>query len=137
MSQLNLAPLDWAVIIAYFVFITAVGVYVARRVKDTHGYFLGGRGFGKVLMMAQSFGVGTHAEQPVGLAGAVYRVGFSGIWYQWKNMFATPFYWVMAPVFRRCRRTTVAQIVEDRYGTAMAALYTVFALTFFVLNTGV
>src|SRR5688500_4047139 len=137
MPTLNLAVIDWVVIIAYFVFITAVGIVVARRVKDTQDFFLGSRGFGKVLMMAQSFGVGTHAEQPVGLAGAVYKVGFSGIWYQWKNMFATPFYWVMAPVFRRCRRTTVAQIVEDRYGAGMAVVYTIFAMTFFVLNTGV
>jgi Na+/proline symporter len=43
----------------------------------------------------------------------------------------------MAPVFRRCRRTTVAQIVEDRYGAGVAVVYTLFAVTFFVLNTGV
>src|SRR5688572_7978682 len=137
MPTLNLALIDWVVIIGYFVFITAVGVFVSRRVKDTHGYFLGNRGFGRVLMMAQSFGVGTHAEQPVGLAGKVYAVGFSGIWFQWKNMFATPFYWVMAPLFRRMRRTTLAEVVEDRYGTAMSIVYTLFAMTFLVLNTGV
>lgn len=137
MPKLNLAPLDWIVIASYFVFITGIGVFVARRVKDTHGYFLGNRGFGKILMMAQSFGVGTHADQPVSLAGKVYAVGFPGIWYQWKNMFATPFYWVMAPVMRRYRRTTVAEVVEDRYGTAMAIVYTIFAILFFALCTGV
>lgn len=136
MTQITLAPIDWAVIIGYFVFVGAIGFIVARRVKDTHSYFLGSRGFGKWLMMAQSFGVGTHAEQPVALAGSVYHSGFAAIWYQWKNMFATPFYWLMAPIFRRCRRTTIAEIVEDRYGTGMGLLYIVFALVFFVLNTG-
>ena len=133
---MNITLLDWAVIAGYFAFITGIGIYVARRVKDTHGFFLGHRGFGRVLMMAQSFGVGTHAEQPVALAGSVYRSGFAAIWYQWKNMFATPFYWIMAPIFRRCRRTTIAEIIEDRYGMGMGVVYTLFALTFFILNTG-
>ena len=39
--------------------------------------FLGGRKFGPWLMIGQSFGVGTHAEMPVALAGAVYSVGAS------------------------------------------------------------
>jgi Na+/proline symporter len=87
-------------------------------------------------MMGQSFGVGTHAEMPVALAGAVYSVGASAIWFQWKNLFITPFYWLMAPVFRRIRRTTMAEFTEDRYGPWMAAIYIVFALCYFIINTG-
>ena len=103
--------LDWVVIAVYFVFIAGVGLYVGRRVKDTHNYFLGKRGFGRWLMMGQSFGVGTHAEMPVSLAGVVYTMGMSGIWYQWKNLFATPFFWLFAPVIRRFRRTTMAEVI--------------------------
>jgi Na+/proline symporter len=72
---------------------------------------------------------------PVALAGAVYSVGASGIWFQWKNLFITPFYWIMAPVFRRIRRTTMAEFTEDRYGPWMGGIYTVFALCFFIINT--
>ena len=80
--------------------------------------------------------IGTHAEMPVALAGAVYGVGASAIWYQWKNLFITPLYWVMAPVFRRVRRTTMAEFTEDRYGPFMGAVYIVFALCFFIIETG-
>jgi len=73
---------------------------------------------------------------PVSLAGAVYGTGASAIWFQWKNLFITPFYWLMAPVFRRARRTTMAEFVEDRYGSWMGAIYIVFALCFLVINTG-
>ena len=104
--------------------------------RQSGEYFLGGRRFGPWLMIGQSFGVGTHAEMPVALAGAVYSVGASAIWYQWKNLFITPFYWIMAPVFRRIRRTTMAEFTEDRYGSWMAAIYIVFALCYFVINTG-
>src|SRR5678815_5695143 len=73
---------------------------------------------------------------PVALAGAVYSLGASAIWFQWKNLFITPFYWIMAPVFRRIRRTTMAEFTEDRYGPWMGAIYIVFALCFFIINTG-
>jgi Na+/proline symporter len=42
----------------------------------------------------------------------------------------------MAPVFRRIRRTTMAEFTEDRYGSWMGAIYIVFALCFFIINTG-
>jgi SSS family transporter len=133
---MQIATLDWAVLVAYLVIITVVGLVVGARVRKSGDYFLGGRRFGPWLMIGQSFGVGTHAEMPVALAGAVYSVGASAIWFQWKNLFITPFYWIMAPVFRRIRRTTMAEFVEDRYGSWMGAIYIVFALAFFVINTG-
>ncbi len=133
---MRLAPLDWLIIVAYFVVITAIGLVVGYRIRRTGEYFLGGRRFGPWLMMGQSFGVGTHAEMPVALAGAVYTTGASAIWFQWKNLFVTPFYWIMAPVFRRIRRTTMAELTEDRYGSWMGGVYIVFALCFFVINTG-
>lgn len=131
-----MATLDWMVLGAYLLIITAIGLFVGWRVRHSGEYFLGGRKFGPWLMMGQSFGVGTHAEMPVALAGAVYSVGASGIWFQWKNLFITPFYWIMAPVFRRIRRTTMAEFTEDRYGSWMGAIYIVFAICFFIINTG-
>lgn len=133
---MNIAALDWAVIAIYFIVITAIGLIVGYRVRQSGEYFLGERKFGPWLMIGQSFGVGTHAEMPVALAGAVYTTGASAIWFQWKNLFITPFYWLMAPVFRRIRRTTMAEFTEDRYGSWMGAIYILFAVCFFVINTG-
>ena len=133
---MNMSPLDWIVIGVYFVAVTAIGLTVGYKVRQTGEYFLGGRSFGPWLMIGQSFGVGTHAEMPVALAGAAYSLGASAIWVQWKNLFITPFYWLMAPVFRRIRRTTMAEFTEDRYGSWMAAIYILFALCFFIINMG-
>lgn len=131
---MQIGILDWVVIGLYLAVLAAIGIAASRRARDTSQYFLGKRRFGKLLMMAQSFGVGTHADMPVSLAGAVYRQGISAIWFQWKNLFAMPFYWIMAPIFRRVRRTTIAEMMEDRYGTGMAGLYVVFSFVFFVIN---
>lgn len=131
---MELARIDWVVLITYLAGIAALGIWIGRRVKDTENYFLGARRFNKWVMIGQSLGTGTHADMPVSLAGVVYGIGVSGIWYQWKNMFATPFYWLLAPLYRRMRRTTMAEFFEDRYGPWMGAVYTVFAIAFFTIT---
>ena len=68
--------LDWTVIAIYFVGIVSVGLFVSRRVRKTEHYFLGNRGFSVWLILGQAFGVGTHAEMPVSLAGAVFQSGY-------------------------------------------------------------
>lgn len=132
----GLPGIDWLVIFCYFVLIMIVGLVAGRRVKKTDDYFLGHRGFSVWLVIGQAFGVGTHAEMPVSLAGKVYLSGYAGIWYQWKNLFITPFYWILAPLFRRFRRTTTGEVYEDRFGNFMGAVYTIFALAYFVFNLG-
>jgi Na+/proline symporter len=132
----TITRLDWIVLVGYLIAITAIGLLVGYRVRRSAEYFLGGCRFGPWVMISQSFTVGTHAEMPVALAGAVYGIGASAIWYQWKNLFITPLYWVMAPVFRRVRRTTMAELMEDRYGPLMGAVYIVFAVCFFIIETG-
>ncbi|MBN1420504.1 MAG: sodium:solute symporter family protein [Planctomycetes bacterium] len=129
--------LDWTVLGGYLAGITAFGLWVARRIRTTSGYFLGERKLPWYVMVGQAFGTGTHAENPVAQAGASFDKGFAAIWYQWKNMLITPFYWLMAPWYRRCGRTTTGELIEDRYGRGMGLLYTVFALAYFAFNQGV
>ncbi len=136
MDVLKISAIDWMVLAIYFAGMAVVGIIASRRIRTTGNYFLGDRRFNKWIMIGQTFGTGTHAEMPVSLAGAVYSTGISGIWFQWKNLFATPFYWLIAPLFRRFRRTTTAEVMEDRYGPWMGAIYTLFALVFFTINMG-
>ena len=129
--------LDSLVLFGYFVGITGFGLWLARRVKSSDSFFRGERKFRWWIMMGQAFGTGTHAENFVAQTGATFHSGFATIWYQWKNMLITPFYWLLAPWYRRSERTTVGEIVEDRYGRQMAFVYTIFAISFFVFTQGV
>jgi Na+/proline symporter len=128
--------LDWIVLIAYFVGITWFGLWLARRIRSSGSYFLGDRQLPWWIMVGQSFGTGTNAENPVAQAGACFASGFATIWYQWKNMLITPYYWLMAPWYRRSEKTTVGEIIEERYGRQMGLAYTIFAIAFFVFNQG-
>lgn len=120
---IHLSLLDWIVLAAYIGGITALGLSVSRKVKTSEGYFMGNRAFGKLVMLAQALGTGTHSDQAVGVAGAAYTSGLSGIWYQWIWLFTTPFYWLLAPVFRRLRVVTTAEFFELRYGRAYSVMY--------------
>lgn len=129
--------IDYIVLFGYFISITTFGLWMARKTKTSDSYFRGDRKFKWYIMIGQAFGVGTHAEMPVAQTGATFSNGFATIWYQWKNMLITPFYWLIAPFYRRSERTTVGEIIEDRYGSSMGLVYSVFAISFFVFNMGV
>ncbi len=132
-----MSRLDYIVLFGYFILITAFGVWVSRRIRSSDRYFRGERQFKWWIMVGQAFGVGTHAEMPVAQTGATFSNGFATIWYQWKNMLITPFYWLLAPFYRRSERTTVGEIIEDRYGDRLGMVYSLFAISFFVFNMGV
>lgn len=132
-----MALIDYIVLFGYFISITSFGIWISRKTRTSDNYFRGGRKFKWYIMIGQAFGVGTHAEMPVAQTGATFSNGFATIWYQWKNMLITPFYWLIAPFYRRSERTTVGEIVEDRYGSTMGLVYSVFAILFFVFNMGV
>lgn len=129
--------LDVAVLVGYLAGITALGMYVGRRVRNTAGFFMGERKFGKVLMLAQALGTGTHSDQAVGVAGAAYSIGLAGIWYQWMWIFTTPFYWLLAPVFRRLRLVTTGDFFELRYGKWYGAAYALFSIYLLALWQGI
>jgi Na+/proline symporter len=133
----HFGTLDWVVLVGYFIGITSFGLWLARKTRTSGGYFLGERRLPWWVMIGQAFGTGTHSEQPVAQAGATFGQGFATIWFQWKNMLITPLYWLMAPWYRRSERTTIAEIIEDRYGRKLAFAYTLFGIAAFVLSQGV
>ena len=60
-------------------------------------------------------------QEAVSVASKTYTNGISGIWYQWLYLFATPFYWLIAPMMRRFRALTTGDIFELRYNKSVPA----------------
>ena len=136
-SVLGLHLLDWLVIAGYLLGITAIGVLAVRKVKDSATYFIGERKFGSLMMIFFMFGTGTHSDQAVSVAAKTYRTGASGIWYQWLWLFVTPFYWVLAPIFRRMRAVTTADYFDARFGSSVSVLYALVGILTLMLNIGI
>ena len=121
----------------YALVLVFIGVWAFLKTKSSGDYFLANRRFGRVLMIAQAFGIGTNTNQPVTVAGASYTNGLAGIWYQWLWLFTTPFFWLIAPIYRRLRYITMADFFRERFGNKLGFYYTLFGFIYFCLNIGI
>jgi len=137
MQILGLHVADFTLLVLYLLGIAGLGLWVSRSVRTEGDFFLGGRRFGKFFAIFHQFGTGTHADQPVAVTGKAHEIGLAGIWYQWLWLFCTPFYWLLAPIFRRLRYVTTGDFFERRYGTYLGQAYAVVGLAIFMLNIGI
>jgi Na+/proline symporter len=133
---LGLHPYDWVVLVIYFVVILGIGAWSYLKVSDEADYFMGGRRFGKIFMMFFAFGSGTSSEQAVSVAAGSFRTGLAGIWYQFLWLFATPFYWIIAPVMRRMRALTTSDFFEARFSASTALLYSIIGMLISIVFIG-
>ncbi len=131
-----MAAADIVCLVLYLVLITGLGIYAARLVHRMSDYFMPRR-FGKVMMITHAFGTGTHSDQAVSVASKTYTSGLSGIWYQWLWLFATPFYWLIAPVMRRFRAITMGDVFAARYDRSTARLFAVVGMLQMSVSIGV
>ena len=133
---MTLSLVDSAVIVVYLGLITWLGIRMGRGVKRSADFFMP-RKFGKAKMVMHAFGTGTASDQAVSVASATFQQGLSGIWYQWLWLFSTPFYWVIAPIMRRFRATTTADVFELRYDRSVARLFAVIGIASMAVKIGV
>ena len=129
--------IDWIIISIYLIVVLFIGANAAKKVSSTSDYFISDRKFGKGMMMLFTFGTGTNTDQAVTVASKTYTSGASGIWYQWLWLFATPFYWLLAPLFRRMRAVTTADYLHKRYGQSVAVLFAIVGIAQLSVNIGV
>ena len=130
--------LDFVVLFFYFVALLVIGVICSRGIKKQEDFFLGGRGFGKLLQTFAAFGAGTGAQDPINLGRTTWTSGLSGIWSALNWLFVTPFYWIFAVWYRRMRHLTLGDWFVERYESkAMGVAYTVFAFSFQILYLSV
>ena len=119
----------------YLLGVTVAGLWAGRLVKGMRDFVMP-RTFGKTMMVMHSFGTATHSDQAVTVASKCYTNGLSGIWYQLQWLFATPFFWLIAPMMRRFRAITMANVFEARYNRSVAYLFVVVGLMKFTVNMG-
>ncbi|MFC1544829.1 sodium:solute symporter [Gemmatimonadota bacterium] len=130
----GLTVADMIVIVLYVVVMIGIGYWSMKRIKSQEDFFMGGRGFGKLLQIFAMFGSGTSTDSPVGTARNTFVGGLSGIWTVLNYLFCTPFYWFIGLWYRRYRMITMGDFFEERYQSrSMAGMYAVFGLFFFIV----
>lgn len=124
---------DYLVVFFYFAVMIAIGIWSMRRVHGQEDYFMGGRGFGKLMQTFAAFGSGTGAHEPVTVGRTGWTSGLSGVWSALMWLFVTPVYWITAVWYRRMRHLTLGDWFVERYQSpALGAAYTLFAIIFYM-----
>ena len=122
----GLTFIDILVVVLYFAVIIGIGVWSSRRISSQEDYFLAGRRFGKLIQTFAAFGQGTSADNAVGVTTTTFTNGAAGIWSSLLYLFATPWYWMVAPWMRRLRLLTLGDFFTERYGSRkMGAAYAI------------
>ncbi len=120
---MNITPLDWAIVAAYFLFCTGVGLFFTRRGgQSLDQYFLSGRQvpwwLAGTAMVATTFA----ADTPLVVTALVATKGVAGNWLWWNFVMSgmlTVFFF--ARLWRRAEVMTDAELAEVRYGGRPAA----------------
>ncbi len=132
----GLQAADVVVLVLYLIGMTFIGVRAAKKIMSSSDFFMPRR-FGKVMMVMFGFGSGTHSDQAVSVASKSFTNGLSGIWYQWLWLPVSPFYWLIAPVFRRFRAITTSDVFEARFGPSVAVLFVFIGILNLTVSLGV
>lgn len=131
----NLHIADIVTLALYLLGVTGLGLYAARKVQGFSDFIMP-RKFGKAFMLMHGFGTSTHSDQAVSVVSKTFTTGLAGIWYQWMWLFATPFFWLIAPMMRRFRALTTADVFEARFDRSVSTLYALLGLGKFMVNIG-
>lgn len=115
---------DWVVVVLYFLFTMGVGLYLSRKAsKSIEDFFVSGRSLPWWLagtsMAATTFSVDT----PLLICGIVASRGIAGNWEWWSFGIAhVILIYIFSRLWRRAEIVTDAELIEMRYGGAMAAI---------------
>ena len=132
---MTLTAIDWAIVVAYFVLCTGMGLYFTRRGGESlDQYFLSGRQaqwwLAGTAMVATTFA----ADTPLVVTGLVATKGVAGNWLWWNFVMSgmlTVFFF--ARLWRRARVMTDVELAEVRYGGPPAAFLRGFRALYLAL----
>jgi len=121
---MNVHPLDLAIIIAYLVAITAVGVGLARRIDDARDFFLAGRSLGWGIIGLSIIGTNVGANSYVGASGGAWNVGIAQANFEWIGAIPAMILasLIFIPVYWRAGVYSIPEYLGARYAPSVRVL---------------
>src|SRR5688572_449991 len=132
---MSFTVVDWAVVAAYFLLTTLIGLYFTKRGGESlKEYFISGQNvpwwLAGVSMVATTFA----ADTPLAVTGMVASNGVAGNWLWWNAVMSgilTVFFF--ARLWRRAQVMTDVEFAEVRYGGRPAAFLRGFRAVYLAL----
>ncbi len=117
-------PIDWLIVLVYFLFTIGLGLYLSRKAaKSLEDFFVSGRSLPWWLagtsMAATTFSIDT----PLYICGIVASRGIAGNWEWWSfGISHVILIYIFSRLWRRSQIVTDAELIEMRYGGKTAAI---------------
>ncbi len=128
---MTLETIDVVIIIGYAIALLGIALFVSREPaghdKNTEDYFLAGRALPWWAIGASLIASNISAEQIIGQSGQGYAVGIAIAAYEWQAaivLIIVAKYFL--PIFLKRKIYTMPQFLEQRYGTGVKNLMSVF-----------
>ena len=130
-----LTPIDWAIVVGYFVLSAGIGFYFTKRGGESLSeYFIAGRNVPWWLAGSAMVATTFAADTPLVVTGLVAKNGIAGNWLWWNFVFSgmlTVFFF--ARLWRRARVMTDVEFAEIRYAGKPAAFLRGFRALYLAL----
>lgn len=132
----NLHIVDILVIAAYFLLLSGIAYWAARKEKNVSSdYFLAGRDVGWLAVGASLFASNIGSEHLVGLAGTGAASGMAVGHFEWLASFILLLLgWLFVPFYLRSGVYTMPEFLERRYNPAARAYFTWVSIVGYVLT---
>ncbi|NXO20124.1 SC5AB protein, partial [Cisticola juncidis] len=117
--QQTLQPVDIAVLVLYFLFVLAVGLWSMWKTQRStvKGYFLAGGQMAWWPVGASLFASNVGSGHFIGLAGSGAASGIAATAYEWNGMFCVlVLAWLFLPIYIAAGVTTMPEYLRRRFG---------------------
>jgi solute:Na+ symporter, SSS family len=132
---MQLARIDVAIFVAYFIGIIALGVYASRRVGATkRDYFLAGDKLPWWMIGGSIVAANISSHHFIGVIGTAYSRGFVAMCIEWGAIIIgfNALLWIFLPFYLRNGFYTMPEFLQRRFGSGARLLYAVTILVIYI-----
>ncbi|XP_072273629.1 sodium/myo-inositol cotransporter 2 [Pyxicephalus adspersus] len=134
----SLEVVDIVVLVLYFVFVMAVGLWSMWRTKRStvKGYFLAGKSMVWWPVGASLFSSNVGSGHFIGLAGSGAASGIAVTAYEWNGLFCVlVLAWLFLPIYLTAGVTTMPEYLRKRFGGKRIQIYLAILYLFIYIFT--
>ena len=114
--NVELHAIDITILVAYFVFVMGLGIYLGRKYEDAEDYFLAGRSMIWPFIGLSLFASNISSTTLIGLAGEAYSTGISVFNYEWMAAVVLVFFAIfILPFVLKSGVYTMPEFLERRF----------------------
>ncbi|NWY67610.1 SC5AB protein, partial [Erithacus rubecula] len=136
--QQGLEPVDIAVLVLYFLFVLAVGLWSMWKTQRStvKGYFLAGGQMVWWPVGASLFASNVGSGHFIGLAGSGAASGIAATAYEWNGMFCVlVLAWLFLPIYIASGVTTMPEYLQRRFGGKRIQIFLAILYLFIYIFT--